>query len=147
MGNEKALTISREKHLDHMVRVVPFIVFCYAVQCFIITKIGPGDFSTISLTILGGFLALMIAGFITYDVKHRVVLDDSGINIHFLGTTKLISYDEIWMVEINEPDQSFSTIKLHGNKGKTTFYFVDESDKIKRWIEDHQTKSHLKEAA
>ena len=38
MGNEKTLTLSREKHLDHMVRVVPFIVFCYAVQCFIITK-------------------------------------------------------------------------------------------------------------
>jgi|GEM_PF-1108397 len=147
MGNEKTLTLSREKHLDHMVRVVPFIVFCYAVQCFVITKIGPGDFSTISLAILGGFLALMIAGFITYDVKHRVILDDSGINIQFLGTTKLVSYDEIWMIEINDPDQSFSTIKLHGQKGKITFYFVDESNKIKKWIEDHQTKSQIKEAA
>lgn len=147
MENEKTLTLSREKHLDHMVRVVPFIVFCYAVQCFIITKIGPGDFSTISLTILGVFLALMIAGFITYDVKHRVVMNDSGINIEFLGTKKIIPYDEIWMVEINEPEQSFSTIKLHSNKGKTTFYFVDESDRIKKWIEEHQTKFQSKEAA
>ena len=99
MENGKSFTITREKHLDHMVRVVPFIVFCYAVQCFVIMKVSPGSFSTISLSILGGFLALMIAGFITYDVKHQVILNEGSLNIRFLGSDKTILYDDIWLID------------------------------------------------
>ena len=147
MENGKTFTITREKHLDHMVRVVPFIVFCYAVQCFVIMKVSPGSFSTISLSILGGFLALMIAGFITYDVKHQVILNEGSLNIRFLGSDKTILYDDIWLIEINEPGQTFSTMRIQAAQGKVTFYFIDDSEKIKQWIESHQSNAHTKKAA
>lgn len=147
MVNGSSFIITREKHLDHMVRVVPFIVFCYAIQCFMITKIGPGDFSTISLSILGGFLALMIAAFITYDVKHQVILNELAIEIEFLGKKTTITYEDIWLIEINEPGQSFSNIKLQTSKGKITFYFVDDSEQIKKWIEVHQNIKEQRKAA
>lgn len=138
MENGNTFTITREKHLDHMVRVVPFIVFCYAVQCFVIMRVSPGSFSTISLSILGGFLALMIAGFITYDVKHLVILNESSLNIRFLGSDKTILFEEIWHIEINDPGQNFSTMRLQTAQGKVTFYFIDDSEKIKQWIETRQ---------
>jgi hypothetical protein len=147
MENGKSFTITREKHLDHMVRVVPFIVFCYAVQCFVIMKVSPGSFSTISLSILGGFLALMIAGFITYDVKHQVILNEGSLNIRFLGSDKTILYDDIWLIEINEPGQTFSTMRIQAAQGKVTFYFIDDSEKIKQWIESHQSNAQTKKAA
>jgi hypothetical protein len=147
MENGKSFTITREKHLDHMVRVVPFIVFCYAVQCFVIMRVSPGNFSTISLSILGGFLALMIAGFITYDVKHQVILNEGSLNIRFLGSDKTILYDDIWLIEINEPGQTFSTMRIQAAQGKVTFYFIDDSEKIKQWIESHQSNTQTKKAA
>src|SRR6218665_3902162 len=87
--------LTREKHLDHMVRVVPFIVMCYAVQSFIILKMSPTNFSSISLSILGGFLAFMIGGFITYDLKHQVTFHEDHLVMTFLGWKKIIPYQDI----------------------------------------------------
>lgn len=128
--------ITREKHLDHMVKVVPFIVFCYAIQCFAIMKISPGEFSSISLSILGGFLAFMITAFITYDLKHEVSFSENYMEIKFFSNSKTIRYEEIWAVEIKDPGESFSTLTLLTKEGKVSFFFVDDSEKIKKFIED-----------
>jgi hypothetical protein len=139
MQNENSFTISREKHLDHMVKVVPFIVFCYAFQCFIILKVSPTQFSTISLSILGGFIALMISGFIFYDLKHRVYFGESGLKISFFKETN-ISYEDIILILVNDPGQTFSNLTLITEKGKYTFHFIDNADKIKSIIE---SKKHI----
>lgn len=134
----KTLHMTREKHLDHMVRVVPFIVFCYAIQCYFIMKISPTEFSSISLSILGGFLAAMISCFITYDLKHQAKFSENEVEIHFLGSKKIISYSEIVMIDIKEPGQSFSTLILKTNSGKYSFYFIDDAEKIKKHIESQK---------
>lgn len=135
MKNAGSFNITREKHLDHMVRVVPFIVFCYAIQCFAIMKVSPGEFSSISLSILGGFLACMISGFIAYDLKHQVTFSENFMEIKFLSHHKTIRYEDIWAVEIKDPGQSFSTLTLLTKDGKISFFFVDDSEKIKKFIE------------
>jgi len=135
MKNAGSFHITREKHLDHMVRVVPFIVFCYAIQCFAIMKVSPGEFSSISLSILGGFLACMISAFITYDLKHQVSFSENFMEIKFLSNHKMIRYEDIWAVEIKDPGQSFSTLTLLTKDGKLSFFFVDDSEKIKKFIE------------
>lgn len=126
--------LTREKHLDHMVRVVPFIVFCYATQCFMIMKISPTEFSSWSLTILGGFLALMIGGFITYDLKHQVEFKENSLCIHFLGGSKEIRYEEMWDVKISEPGNSFATLSFKVKNKKHSFYFIDNAEKTMAWI-------------
>lgn len=134
MNNETCLKITREKHLDHMVKVVPFIVFCYAVQSFLILKIDPGPFATISLSVLGGFLALMIASFVTYDLKHQVLIMDSHLEIQFLFFKRKISFKEITELIVSEPGQSFSNLMIKTFQGKFTFYFIDDAEKIKECI-------------
>lgn len=139
--------ITREKHLDHMVKVVPFIVFCYAVQCFFIFKMSPTEFSTVSLSILGGTLALMIAGFISYDLKHQVELRDHELEISFFGSSTIVSYEDIWSMSISEPGQSFSSLRLRTKKGTFTFYFIDHAEKIKTLIEERQRPESREQAA
>lgn len=131
-------TISREKHLDHMVKVVPFIVFCYAIQCYFIYKMSPTEFSTVSLSILGGTLALMIAGFISYDLRHQVELREHELEISFFGRKKIVSYEDIWLMTVSDPGQSFSTLVLKTKHGKFTFYFIDHAEKVKALIEERQ---------
>jgi len=138
--------MTREKHLDHMVRVVPFIVLCYAIQCYVIYQMAPDEFSTLGLTVLGGFLAFMVGAFIIYDLKHKVEFQADGVSISFLGSHKLISYEDIWSVEIKDPGENFSTMVMTGQDQKHTFYFVDDAEKIKKWIEEKK-QDQLLEAA
>lgn len=140
MKNTDCFNITREKHLDHMVKVVPFIVFCYAIQCFAIMKVSPGEFSSISLSVLGGFLACMISAFIAYDLKHQVVLNEDELTVQFFHIQKTIKYVDIWEIEIKDPGQSFSTLTLLTKHGKVSFFFVDDSEKIKKFIE---SKKHV----
>jgi hypothetical protein len=143
MNAEKNLCLTREKHLDHMVRVVPFIVFCYATQSFIILQITKSEFSSIGLSILGAFLALMIAGFIVHDLKHRAVFYETHLTISFLNLQKTISYQDIVQIQVNEPGQNFSNLIIKTSKSSHTFYFIDDGEKIKSWIESNQTFKSL----
>ena len=140
METGKPFTLTREKHLDHMVKVVPFIVLGYAIQCYVIFQIHPGPFSTTGLGILAGLLILMIGSFICYDLQHRVEFREENIRVSFGPWRKTISYSDIEEVLIADPGQSFSSLTLKCQNGKHTFYFVDHAEKIKAWIE-HQNKS------
>ena len=138
--------IGREKHLDHMVKVVPFIVTCYGIQCFVIMRFGSSQFSFMALSILGGILALMVSSFIYYDLKHKVTLFEEHLEINFLGKSKTIPFCEIKSILISDPGQSFSTVKLQTSSKTISLYFVDDAEKIKSWIEERKYKS-LEKAA
>lgn len=138
--------LSREKHLDHMVRVVPFIVFCYAIQSFAILKVSPGEFSSVSLSILGGFLACMISAFITYDLKHQVTFLEDHFEVKFFTLKKTVRYEDIWSIDIKDPGQSFSTLTFLTKDGKMSFFFVDEAEKIKKFIESKRDAELLRAA-
>ncbi len=131
--------ITRENHLDHMVRVVPFIVTGYALQCFMILQVSPGEFTQISLSVLGGFIAAMIAGFITYDLKHSADFNPSGISIQFFSGTKFIRYSEILKVEVSDPGQTFATVKIFTAKGQARLRFVDRPDAVKAHIDQRRS--------
>lgn len=137
---EQTFKLTREKHLDHMVKVVPFIVMCYAIQSYVILKMSPTEFSSITLSILGGFIASMILCFVTYDLKHEVYFHTDKLSCHFFHSYHEISYEEILSIEVKEPSESFSSLKIETTKGKFTFYFVDDAQKIKEWIE---SKKHI----
>jgi hypothetical protein len=141
--------LSREKHLDHMVRVVPFIVGAYLLQCYMVMQIGGSSVARNGIFFLGAALALMILSFIVYDLTHRVTLYDNflKIEVKWLHFEKIISYQEIKEIKVSDPDQTFSQLRIQTHKDqKITFYFIDEADKIKKWIED-QNKESFSQAA
>lgn len=138
----KEMKVTREKHLDHMVRVVPFIVCAYAVQCWVILQMGPVDFAVDGLFFLGGMLVTMITAFVSYDLTHVVNLQESGLTIKvaWLGYEKSVAYQDIASVEVSEPGQAFATLTLRMKSGKSFgFFFVDEPDKIKAWVEEKKS--------
>lgn len=142
-------TITREKHLDHMVRVVPLIVFAYAVQCYFISSMSPIEYATDGLLFLGACLGMMIAGFVTYDLTHVVKFEEEKllIEVKWLNIKNEISFVDIAEVVVSHPGESFSGLKLVLKTGKkVNFYFVDDADKIKAWIEQINLPE-LKEAA
>lgn len=130
--------VTREKHLDHMVKVVPFIVCAYALQCYFIVKLGPVEFAMDGLFFLGGCLVSMIMGFVTYDLTHVVKFQEEtfSVSINWLNYHQTYAYQDLASIEITEAGQSFSTLTLTTRSGKKFgFYFVDEADKIKAWLE------------
>jgi hypothetical protein len=131
-------SITREKHLDHMVRVVPFIVTAYAIQCYFILQLDSQEFGINGLFVLAGMLIAMISSFITYDLTHTVKFQENSltISVGWMGYKKEIFYQELLEVEVSDPGQSFSTLQLKTKAGKKYgFYFIDDADKIKKWLE------------
>jgi hypothetical protein len=135
-------SITREKHLDHMVRVVPFIVTAYAIQCYFILQLDSQEFGVNGLFVLAGMLIAMISSFIIYDLTHAVKFQENSITIsvEWLGYKKDIFYHELIEIEVSDPGQSFSTLKLKTKAGKKYgFFFIDDADKIKIWLEQKRT--------
>lgn len=142
--NGNLTKIEREKHLDHMVKVVPLIVFAYAIQCYFIMKMGPADIAVNGLIFLGASLICLIGAFITYDLTHAVEFHDEtlSISVNWLKYYRSIPYNEVAEVVISEPGQSFATVSVitHGG-AKYKIHFVDDADKIKKLIEQKKTSS------
>jgi hypothetical protein len=93
MSKKAPFTLTREKHLDHMVKVIPFIVLMFGIQGYVLTKIHEG-LGGAAIFVLAGCLVSMITAFITYDVKHQVTFLESHLEINFLGLRKKILYSE-----------------------------------------------------
>lgn len=144
--NNPNFTITREKHLDHLVKVVPFIVLAYAIHSYILLQMR-GPFGAEMLMLMAGLLVMMIGGLVTYDVKHRVVLHYDRIEISFLGMTQIIPFSEIITVVVFRPEDNFSTVFIMGRQQKARLYFVDDAEKIKKWVEEHRHQQSTQNAA
>jgi hypothetical protein len=134
-------TITREKHLDHLVKVVPVIVFGYALQCYILSAMGPIALGVNTLIFLGIALGAMIGAFITYDLKHQVEFfeDHFTIRFSFLKRQEVVSYSEIAMLEASDEEQNFSHFIIRTRQGKKyKFYFVDDAPALKKWLSERQ---------
>ncbi|MGE3611374.1 MAG: hypothetical protein AB7I27_17400 [Bacteriovoracaceae bacterium] len=139
--NKQMSSISRENHLDHMVRVVPLLVLGYAIQGYVIWQMKGPEFTKDCLLMLGIGLVSMIAGFIIYDTQHKVHFFEDNLVIEFLGYKKNISYQDIASCVLDSDKNTFSKITLTTYQNKHFhFYFVDNGDKIKLWI-DSKSKS------
>lgn len=138
--------ITREKHLDHMVRVVPFIVVCYAIQSYVILSADASSIARISLTLLGCILATMIGAFVMYDLKHQVEVHEDHLIISFLGKNQKILFKDIFDIQISHPGESFSQFSFRTYKGKFRFFFIDDAEKLKTWIDEHSVEEFQKAA-
>lgn len=140
---EKQLIITREKHLDHLVRVVPLVVLGYALQCYILFQLK-GELAPEFIMILGIALVLMISSFIIYDTNHQVKINHDYLSISFFFYQKVIPLDDIIQVQIADSQNSFDMVMLHTHHyGKIRLYFVDDAFKIKEWIDSQKNLSQL----
>lgn len=146
MSKTTPFHLTREKHLDHMVKVIPFIVLMFGIQGYILSKIHAGVGGA-AIFLLAGCLISMIAAFITYDVKHQVTFSDDHLEIKFLGLNKKVFYHDIMFVTISEPNQTFASIHIRTKSSRHTFFFIDDADSVKAFIESRRETPDLKAAA
>lgn len=137
MKTQTPFFLTREKHLDHMVKVVPFIVMGYAIQCYVLMQMSE-LLGTTSVFILGASLIAMISAFITYDVKHQVTFFEDRLESRFFFLQRTIYYLDIKSVQISGPKQTFANIRIRTNHTSVQFYFVDKADEIKLFLESFE---------
>jgi hypothetical protein len=130
------LSITREKHLDHLVRVIPFIVMLYGIQSYALMSLSPMGFTYNHIVFLGAALCATIGSFIIYNLKHRTDFYENHLEVSFLGWKLNLNYDEIHDIIIPDEEQSFATLTfVTKSHRRHKIYFVDEVQKIKQWVQ------------
>lgn len=139
MNQKTPYQVTREKHLDHMVKVVPLIFLGYAIQVFFLSKmktvLGPG-----AIVFLGVSLASMISLFILHDLKHHVSLFEDHLEIKFFWMKKEILYREIERIEVSNPGESFSHLKIFHAGKKTRLLFIDEAEAVRERMKPQESQ-------
>lgn len=140
--------ITREKHLDHMVKIVPFIAMVYLMQCYFFTKLNLEMMGQDAMLLMGICMAGMIVAILTYNLKHKVFFYHDYLEIEFLSFKQKINYSEITSIKVPEEDLNFSTLTLTlKSKDSYHIYFVDEAKKIKSWLEEQKAPKEIQVAA
>lgn len=139
MNQKTPYQVTREKHLDHMVKVVPLIFLGYAIQVFFLSKmktvLGPE-----AIVFLGVSLASMISLFILHDLKHQVILFEDHLEIKFFWVKKEILYREIERIEVSNPGESFSHLKIFHVGKKTRLLFIDEAEAVRERMKPQESQ-------
>lgn len=149
------LPLTREKHLDHLVRVVPLLALAYGIQGYLMMSWasdgnpteGPTGLLVLSL---GVSLALSVMMMVTYDLRHQVSYGDAGFKVRapWQFSEKSLDWQQVKEVEIIGGPEEFQTVVVKLQKrGSYTFYFVDNGHEFKKTFELMTKSEELKQAA
>lgn len=132
---ENIQTLTREKHLDHLVRVVPLLCLAYGIQSFMMMSYSQGSPATGTLVMgLGVSLAISVVLLVTYDLRHRVQFAHGQFSVKAPWHFKEKNYQasEIQEIVVVGAAEEFQTVLVRlKNKKKLTFYFVDNGHEFK----------------
>lgn len=135
MKNHTSLT--REKHLDHLVRVVPLLALAYGIQGYLMmswSESGPTGMLVLSL---GLSLALSVMCMVSYDLRHQVSFGAEGFQVKapWLWKQAPKSWSDVKEIEIIGTEDEFQTVTVKLHRGSYTFYFVDNGHEFKKAFE------------
>lgn len=135
---EKTNQLTREKHLNHLVRVVPLLCLAYGIQSYMMMSFAQGGPTGTLILILGLSLALSVMGLVTYDNHHKVSWQDNQFFVKAPWSFSAKEYlkSEIHSVEVIGEEDEFQTVLIQlKNKKRMTFYFVDNGHEFKKFVE------------
>lgn len=138
---EKQTQLTHEKHLNHLVRVVPLLCLAYGMQSYMMMSFAKGSATGTLVLLLGLSLAMSVMALVTYD-NHFVVKweeDLFSVKTPWSWKTKQFNRHEIQSIEvIGEVDEFQTVIVKLNNKKRLTFYFVDNGHDFKKSMEASQ---------
>lgn len=145
--------ITRNNHLLHMTRVLPILAIIFIAQCFLI----PSAFPELQLGnlyfIMSVCLCFGVSCLYLYDTQIQIFIKDQSLHwqIPMLKIKKSYSLLELHSIDVYDPEQPFSNLKLSfGTKKKTiNLFFIDNPALTiqKLWefkvkaLKDHQNKN------
>jgi uncharacterized membrane protein YczE len=131
------MKITREKHLNYIGNLMPYLFMAYVVQCFLYLQFAPRELAMDVSLFLGIGIVLIALCFATYDQLHSVHL----YKHHLLITIDLIKYREeilyshIHDIAVNSSSHAFYNITLTLWDGRRVrLYYLDDVDELKRNI-------------
>lgn len=145
----KSLKLTRERHLDHMVRMAPLICMGFLIQSYLITQMDSTPSGKNMIIILAVALCLLITGLLCYDIGHQVELfeDHLQIKVKYLKMDRRIDFTDILSAEHADKESHFGSVTLTLFSGeKLIFYFIDSDCRIKEWLEQNTQKNYSQAA-
>lgn len=142
------MQISREKHLQYMVKLVPFLIGAIALQSFVYYRYFPSHLAqdiTIFLTI---GMALILAFFMAHNHFHQVEFKENFLEIRIkpFKYQEEILYRNIISYEITPTRHGFATVKLTTKDGQAIkIFYMDDAENFIHGIKKKQ--AGRKEAA
>jgi hypothetical protein len=131
--------LTREKHLDHLVRVVPLLSLAYGIQSYLMMSYAKGGSTGTLVMFLGLSLAFSVLALVTYDYRHKVTWNGTEFHVKAPWSLefKTIGREQVVGIEIIGAPEEFQTviIKLK-NKQRFIFYFVDNGHEFKASMEE-----------
>jgi hypothetical protein len=142
--------LSREKHLDHMVRMLPFLTLSYLIHAYALMHIAPVPFTKDLLLLMALTLIAAVLSIASYDLHHALEVNEDHLVSHYHGWfMQKIYFQEIKELECVNQGSTFGHLKIHLVGGKAlTIYFLDAPEDIKKLIQKAQTtKTEVLQAA
>lgn len=127
------MKMTREKHLEYMVKMAPFLFFAVVIQIFAYAQF----FEPVMARDIGIFLsvgtALILAAFYAHDHFHQVLFQPNFLEVK-VGPLKYreeILYRHITGYEITNHPGGFSNIKLLKKDGSSIrLYYIDNGEEF-----------------
>lgn len=129
------IQVTRNSHIEHLAKSMPFIMLLFVAQIYIIKESYPqeklGNYSL--------FCAFTICSYITtlffYNKKTITLLHADKIETHSLFGKKIeVNYSDIEKVIGPDSERSFSTIVICTKKGVVPLRFIDNPIEIQNKI-------------
>jgi hypothetical protein len=126
--------MTRNNHLIHMTRVLPLLAIIFMAQCFFIPQAFPelqlGNlYFVMSVALCCGVMALYL-----YDTQIQIFIKDQNLHwqIPIFKIKKTYSLLELNTIDVFDPEQPFSNLKLSFGKNKKilNLYFIDNPEKV-----------------
>lgn len=125
---EETHSITRENHLNHLVRVVPLLALAYGVQSWLMLQWAQGGPTGFLILCLGLSLALSVIGMVFYDQHHRVSFGEDSVTVRapWLFGQKRFGREDISSIHVEGAEDAFQTVTVKLKNRRTyRFYFTD----------------------
>jgi hypothetical protein len=126
--------LTREKHLNHLTRVVPFLGFVYGIQSYLLMRMSQTQQTGWLVLALGICLAITVLLLVSYDIYTEIHFSAEGFFVKTPWRKKplIVSQAFILKIEVIGKDDEFQTVQVYlRNKKKMEFYFVDNGQEFK----------------
>lgn len=136
------MKMTREKHLDYMVKMAPFLFFAVVIQIFVYAQFFEPILARDISIFLSVGTALILAAFYAHDHFHQVLFQPNYLEIRVnpLKYREEILYRNIIGYEITHHPRGFSNVKLLIKNGDPVkLYYIDNGEDFIHTLKKKQT--------
>lgn len=139
------MQITRNNHLQYMVRLTPCLILLYFLQILAYRHFASPALSQDLNIFLGVGLASIIALYYFYDHHHKITCRENYLETRFdiLKMKEEVLYQNVVHIEVKKTRfSSYGKVTLHSKDGNIHhLHHVDSPELIKAYIEQKRSKS------